>query len=329
MSQKPNAYRIGLFILAAVAIVILALFVFGIRKSFESKHRLVTYIPGDVEGLAIGSPVKLKGVAVGQVTDLSFSWNRYPGTKRACVIVDFEVKDSASPVPNFREKDFEPMIRENVEIGLRAIVKGQGITGSSILELEILDPAKNPPFPYDWPAPRHPYVPAAPTELGRIMGSLNRTLAKLEKFDTERIGAQIETTLAAAETALKKVAEIDTAGISGGANQALASANGAILEVQGLAKDARGKVNELPAQQIGEDARRVLAGLDETNLRIQSAVDRLSGVDVEELNSTLAELRLAARGLADAISTIRKQPSQILLGSAPAPATSLERGEKK
>ncbi len=329
MSQNPKARRVGLFLLSAVAILAAALFVFGIRKSFERKHTLVTYVPGDVEGLAIGSPVKLKGVAVGQVTDLSFSWNRYPGTKKACVIVDFEVKDSASPVPNFREKDFEPMIKENVKLGLRAIVKSQGITGGSFVELEILDPKKYPPYPFDWPAPRHPYVPAAPTQIWMLLNSAQRTFSNLEKIEFERIGRQVESTLAAAEAAIKTIGKLDVAGLSSGANRTLESANGAILEVEGLARDARTKVNEIPAGAIGEDAVRLLAGLEETNRKIQVAVDRLSGVDVGELNDTLGELRLAARGLADAISTIRKQPSQLLLGSAPPPATVLEREEKK
>jgi len=329
MRQKSNAYRVGVFILAAVALLVAALFVFGIRKSFERKHPLVTYVAGDVEGLAVGSPVKLRGVDVGQVTRLSFAWNRYPKTKNGCVIVDFEVKDNVSPVPNGTEAEFGPMIERAVKGGLRAIVKAQGITGTSFLELEFLDPAKNPPFAYDWAAPLYPYVPSAPSEFGRILGAVNRTLSKFEKVDTERIAAQVEATLAAAEAALKKISQFDVAGVSSGANRTLESANGAVLEVQGLARDARAKVQALPTEEIGEDARRLLAGLEATNRRIQIAVDRLSGVDVAELNETLGELRLAARGLGDAVSTIRKQPSQLILGSAPPPASVLEREEKK
>ena len=120
MSQQPNAHRIGLFILTAAAIVVVALFVFGIRKSFERRHPLVTYVPGDVEGLAVGSPVMLRGVNVGQVTALNFAWNRYPGTKLGCVIVDFETKDTVSPVPNMSDKDFG----WTVEMQVRAVRQG-------------------------------------------------------------------------------------------------------------------------------------------------------------------------------------------------------------
>jgi ABC-type transporter Mla subunit MlaD len=329
MSQKPNHFRIGLFVLGGVALLLVALFVFGIRSSFEKRHRLVTYVPGDVEGLAVGSPVKLKGVAVGQVTGLYFAWNRYPGTKTPCVIVEFEMKDAVSPVPIPKNGDVDAIVRQNVENGLRVIVKSQGITGTSFLELELLDPAKNPPFAYDWPAPRYPYVPSAPTEVGQLLASVKRTLSNLEKLDTARIGAQIESTLAAAEAAAKRIAEFDAGGVSASATRTIRSADAAVAEIQGLAKDARAKVQQIPVEGIGQDLRALLAGLDATNAKIQAAVDRLAGVDVAELNDTLSDLRLAARGLADTLETIKKQPSQLILGSAPPPAGPVAKEERK
>jgi paraquat-inducible protein B len=327
MSQKPNTFRIGLFVLGGVALVVVALFAFGIRNAFEKKHALVTYVPGDVDGLAVGSAVRLKGVNVGQVTNVDFSWNRYPGSKTQCVIVEFEVKDSLSPVP--KGKDFAQTIKDTVAIGLRAIVKTQIISGISTLELEVYDPARSPLFPYDWPAPREPYVPAAPSEFGRIVGTTYRVLAKLDRLDLEKVGTRLESTLAAAETAMKQISQLDAGGISSGANRTLTNANAAVLEVQELAREARAKVQGLPTEEIGQDLRRVIAGLEATNVKIQVAVDRLSGVDVRELNDTLADLRLAARGLADAIATIRKQPSQLLLGGSPPPASAVGKEERK
>ena len=329
MSQKPNHFRTGLFVLGAIALFLAGLFVFGIRSRFEKRHTLVTYVPGDVEGLAVGSLVKLKGVTVGQVTGLYFSWNRYPGTRTPCIIVEFEMKESVSPVPIPPNGNIDSVVKESVAAGLRAIVKAQGITGSSFVELELLDPAKNPPFAYDWPTPRYPYVPSAPTEVGQLLASAKRTLANLETLDFGQIGRKVEATLAAAEAAGKRIAELDTPGISKGANRTLESTNAAVLEVQGLAKDARMKVQEVPAEAVGEDLRRLLAGLEETNARIQKAVDRLSGVDVRELNDTLSDLRLAARNLSDTLATVKKQPSQLIIGTAPSPATAVEAESKK
>jgi paraquat-inducible protein B len=324
MSQKPHHFRIGLFVLGGVVLVLAGILAFGLRDSFEEKFRLVTYIPGDVEGLVVGSPVKLKGVNVGEVTGLNFSWNRYPGTKVACVIVEFEVSAKISPVPITRPEDFEPELKKYVGWGLRAIMKSQPITGTSFLELELLDPKANPPLAFDWPKPRYPYVPAAPSDFTRVFSRINQVVAKLEKVDTEKIGAQIVSTLVAAERTIDRIGRLDAEGISAGAKGTLADASATVLEVQGLAKDARAKVQGLRTEEVSQDVRKVLAGLEETNVKIQVAVDRLSVVDVRELNDTLADLRLAARGLAEALATIRKQPSQLLLGGAPPPASALE-----
>lgn len=323
MSQKPHHFRIGLFVLGGVVLVLAGILAFGLRHSFETKHRLVTYIPGDVEGLVVGSPIKLKGVNVGEVVGLYFSWNRFPGTKVPCVIVEFDVNTAISPIPIETEADFEPELKKYVEGGLRAIMKSQPITGASFLELEILDPKTNPPLAYDWEKPRYPYVPSSPSELTRVFAGLNRVVAKIESIDTERISNQLLKTLAAAETTIERIGRLDVEGISGGAKGTLADASTTVLEVQGLAMDARAKVKGLQTDEMSQDVRKVLAGLDATNAKIQVAVDRLSVVDVRELNDTLADLRLAARGLADALAVIRKQPSQLILGGAPAPASSV------
>lgn len=324
MSQKPHHFRIGLFVLGGVLLILAGILAFGLRHTFEKKHRILTYIPGDVEGLVVGSPVKLKGVNVGQVTGLYFSWNRYPGTKVACVIVEFEVGTDISPVPIEKAEDFEPELKKYVGWGLRVMMKSQPITGTSFLELELLDPKANPPLAFDWPKPRYPYVPSAPSGISRVFEGLNRVVAKLEKLDTEKIGRQIESTLAAAEKTIERIGRLDVEGISTGTKGTLADASATVLEVQGLAKDARTKVQGLQTDEVSQDVRKVLAGLDATNTKLQVAIDRLSVVDVRELNDTLADLRLAARGLAEALATIKKQPSQLILGGAPPPASALE-----
>lgn len=329
MSQKPHHFRIGLFVLGGALLVVAGLLAFGLRHSFDRTHRLVTYVPGDVEGLVIGSPVKLKGVNVGEVAGLYFSWNRYPGTKTACVIVEFDVLDRVSPVPNVTEEGFAPMVQDTVRIGLRAIVKSQPITGTAFLELEILDPKANPPLAYDWPAPRYPYVPSAPSDVTRVFAGLNRVVGKLEKLDTQKIGLKVESTLAAAEKTLERLGRFDAEGVSGEAKGTLKEAGTTVAEIRDLARDARTKVQGLETAEIGQDLRRLIAGIEETNSKVQFAVDRLAGVDVRELNDTLGELRVAVRGLAEALATVRKQPSQLLLGNAPAPAASVGKEERK
>ena len=77
MSEKASQFRIGIFVILGVAIVLAGLFLFGIRSAFQPTYMFETYTTGDVEGLSVGSVVKLRGVAVGKVTEIGFSWNMY------------------------------------------------------------------------------------------------------------------------------------------------------------------------------------------------------------------------------------------------------------
>ena len=87
MSEKANQLRIGIFVVLGVAILLAALFLFGIRSAFQPTYTLETYVPTDVEGLSVGSVVKLRGVAVGKVTEIGFSWNMYEVVQPAVVVV--------------------------------------------------------------------------------------------------------------------------------------------------------------------------------------------------------------------------------------------------
>ena len=80
MSTTTNHFKLGLFTLCGLAILIAAVLAFGARSYFEPTSLFETYIPGDVTGLAVGSAVELRGVDVGKVKRISFSWSEYQET---------------------------------------------------------------------------------------------------------------------------------------------------------------------------------------------------------------------------------------------------------
>src|SRR4029077_18482669 len=97
---------------AGVGILAVALFLFGIRGTFEPKYRFETYVTGDVAGLSKGSAVKLRGVTVGKVKEIGFSWSLYGDAPPRCVVVRFEVEEKVSPFPP--SSDLEAEIRRVV-----------------------------------------------------------------------------------------------------------------------------------------------------------------------------------------------------------------------
>jgi ABC-type transporter Mla subunit MlaD len=322
MSEKASQLRIGIFVLLGVAILLGALFLFGIRTAFQPTYKVETYVPGDVQGLSVGSVVKLRGVEVGKVTQIGFSWNLYDSLQPAVVVVRFEVKQKISPVM-FR-KDFDEALATVVAQGLRAIVQLQGITGTSILALETLDPKKYPPLEVPW-KPDYPYIPSAPSQIGQIVAALEKTMAHLEKFDVEKLVNSLDKTLQSADMALQKLGDLDVKRISTEAVTTLSSAESAIHEVGALASDARATLQSMKLGVVGEDASRLIDNLD---ARLAILLDKLSAIDVRALNDTLAGTREAARSLNEALEELKRYPSGFLLGGPPPPPPGLKEQPK-
>ena len=321
MSEKANQFRIGAFVLVGVAILVAALFLFGIRGAFEHTFHCETYVVGDVEGLSKGSAVKLRGVVVGKVTEIGFSWKLYRDVDPRCVVVRFTVKESVSPVA---ADDADAELVRLVERGFRAIIQSEGITGSSIVALQTLDPKKFPPLAVPW-TPRDYYIPSAPSQFGQILASLEKTLANLSTLDLARIGESADRALNSADAAFRKIGELDTPGISRGVNGATKDASAAIREYQGLAKDARQTLQALKLEKFGADTDRLVNNLDS---QLQILITKLNAVDIPALNDTLAGTREAARNLNDALEALRAYPSGFLFGGRPAPVSGLAKDEK-
>ena len=322
MSEKANQLRIGIFVVLGVAILLAALFLFGVRTALQPTYTLETYVPDNVEGLSVGSVVKLRGVTVGKVTEIGFSWNFYKVVQPAFVVVRFRVQQKISP-EMFR-KDFDEALGTVVDRGLRAVVQVQGITGTSIIALQDLDPAKYPPLKFPW-KPDYPYVPSAPSQLGQILAALDKTLSNLEKLDVERLVESLDKTLKSASKALDRLSELDVKSISSGAVGVLDDASSAIHEIEGLATDARTTLASMRLGGVGENANRLLSDLD---ARLGVLLDRLSAIDIRALNDTLAGTREAARNLNEVIEDLKRYPSGFLFGGAPPPAPGLQEEKK-
>jgi paraquat-inducible protein B len=318
MRERSRQFKIGLFVLAAAAVFVGALFAFGVERRLQRKVRLETYVAGNVDGLGVGSRVTLKGVSVGEVTKISFSWIEYPGGDPPCVVVYFDVAEAVVPSPSAGLS-----IAEGVRRGLRAIVTTQGITGSAFLALEVVDPARNPPLKYSWNA-RNEVIPSAESQLSRIIASAEKAVSNLERLDVAQVGARLDRTLQTADELLGKVSRIDFEQIGTEVQQATATARAAAREFQKVARDARGTLSRMQLDAIAGDARRLLGGLEESNARVQRLVDRLGDVDVRELNGVLASTRDAARRLNDTVEQLNRYPSGFFFGKEPDPVRSLD-----
>jgi ABC-type transporter Mla subunit MlaD len=306
MSERARQLKIGAFVLVGVAVAVAGVLSLGVRSKLERTATLETYVTGNVGGLVVGSPVKLKGVRVGEVTAMGFSWREYPGGEPSCVVVHFKVKEDLRPA------DLDAAVKR----GLRAIIEAEGITGVSHLSLDEVDPEKNPPVHHSW-MPRSPVIPSAPSAFTQMLSSAATTLGQLQQLDVERLVSATERILQTADRALERLAELDVKGVSHRLNRTLDSTSAAALEFRALASDSRRSVDALHLDALGQHADHLLASAEETNAKLERLLDRLSAVDVRGVNETLASARRAADHLDESVEEMRRYPPGFLFGEAP------------
>jgi phospholipid/cholesterol/gamma-HCH transport system substrate-binding protein len=81
--------RVGLFVLAGIILVVVAIFYVTGTGALGPKYRLITFLP-EVDGLAVGAPVSINGVEVGNVDSISIApsrGNQPPTPERSVEIV--------------------------------------------------------------------------------------------------------------------------------------------------------------------------------------------------------------------------------------------------
>jgi phospholipid/cholesterol/gamma-HCH transport system substrate-binding protein/paraquat-inducible protein B len=263
MSTATNHFKLGLFTLCGLAILIAGILAFGARSYFEPTSLFETYVAGDVTGLAVGSAVELRGVNVGKVTRISFSWSEYQETTPSYVVVEFEMRDDVTPLPPSEARS--QLLESAVKRGLRARLKSQGVTGTSFLSLEYLNPDENPPSQVPW-TPKHTYIPAAPGQLGELLVSIEKTLRNAEQLNFSNINQLVQGDLKSAGQVLDKVNQVDFGSLGTNANSLVTESRATISQLQ----PALANIDFNALNQTLANAQRTVHDLDDVLTELKS-----------------------------------------------------------
>lgn len=118
--------RVGIFVLAGLFIVMVAIFYVTGAGFLGPKYRLITHLP-EVEGLKSGAPVDLDGIQIGNVQSVSFTPNPKDRMQSVMLVlrVDKRYQDQ------IRTDSVASLITQGL-LGDRYVTISRGLTGSVI-----------------------------------------------------------------------------------------------------------------------------------------------------------------------------------------------------
>jgi len=330
-------------------VLVLLLLILGSGRWFQSKVAIETYLNESAQGLEVGSKVKYRGVVVGEVTKIGFTYTKYQLDKPMAERLRY-VMIEALLLPRLiggrasGDITRPETARMEIDKGLRVRLAPQGITGTNYLEIDYVDPKTNPELPISW-EPDNLYIPSAQSTVTQFIGTASDILARFQRLDLEGTLTNLNRLLI---TTNNRIEAIDSAKLSQSASRVL------------------DKLDKLPMEQIGKDAAALLADLRVTNQRLSAMLDdpaikrlpadadaaavalkkvlddpnfakslshlqstlarldRLTGGGETDLKRTLDNLRQITDNLRDLTENAKHYPSQLILGAPPLPAKGLQ-----
>jgi ABC-type transporter Mla subunit MlaD len=323
VSARPNSFKIGLFVLVGIGLLIAGLFAFGARSYFQKRRIFETYVPGVVHGLSVGSPVTLRGVAIGKVTYVGFIWNEYPEIRDRYVLIRWEVPEKTSLLPF--TTNMQAVLDVEIAHGLRARVQSQGINPASDLALDYLELEQNPLLKFPW-TPKHFYIPSAPGQFTEILAAIEKITRSLEKVDFPAVFVRVDKVLDSADQLVTNVDQVDFRKLGTNANILVAELRETNERLQATLAEAQGAIKGTDLPAIGRNTQALEASLSDAAGELRRVLTRL---DAGNLDETLANAREAAEQLNGLLSELKQQPSRIIFSKPAPPSQSVETPSRK
>ncbi len=196
MDNKQKEYfRLGVFTLIGIFFLIGVLIFFSKDSFFQKTVIVETYMDEPINGLEVGSALRLLGVQIGSVSEIGFLQAIYPDKRisdRNYVVIRCKVNLSTLAGNNIPVKTVKSELLESVKNGLRIRVESVGLTGQSILSANFIQNSKNSFVP-TWEIEEDiVYIPSAPTILGQVESAVARVSDVITSINTETIDAMLK-----------------------------------------------------------------------------------------------------------------------------------------
>ena len=323
MRRQHSSAVIGVFVIVAAALLVVAVVVFGSGRLFHKTYPFVVYFRGSVSGLASGAPVKFKGVEIGTVRRAYITLSTLPADSpdvRIPVVIQLDPRKIGNPgaTGNFTD---QARITQFIDAGLRA----QLGTTSFVTNLRYVNLDVFPGSPKDLvsdPAVPYPEIPSLPTSLENAEKNATELLARLSKLDLEATFGSAQRTLQGLER-LANAPELEQTlrSIQRGAasfEETSRNLNAAVVSFRKLGEAVGPDVTAIGAnvRRASESAARVADASTALLGTVRDVVEP-AGPAVFRFEQSLTEIAATARSLRHLIEKIDRDPAVLLRGGNP------------
>lgn len=309
MAVGTNRWKLGLFVVLGFGAGIVALVIFGARSWNDKTVTYVSYFDESVQGLELGSPVKFRGMNIGQVGDIDVAPDRRHIRVDSEILVEHAERlglDGGKP-------------SSGAAFNLRVQLAQSGITGVKFILLDYFAPVPAPTLGFATPENT---IATTPSTMKSLEDSILRA--------TDRFPEIASALLVTVEKVNGMLENMEKQGLVMRAGSALGEVGAAMVELktQLRALDAPGlgaqtRENLVELKRTLESANRLLARLESENGVLNSTeraansmneVARGARAVGPEMELTLREVRGAAKSLRRFLDTLERDPDMLLKG---------------
>lgn len=153
------------------------------------------YFDDGVSGLSIGAPVEYKGLRLGTVTEIAVESNKSKTDILTYAMIDIEPErlptddQLAGLTKQQRIEEVYRYFKNMMKNGLKAQLKGNILTGQSLVNLDFFQETKNRSVKY---VEGVFVLPTAPESLSGILQQVNSIMAKIEAMPLDKIGRNLD-----------------------------------------------------------------------------------------------------------------------------------------
>jgi len=325
---EANKYKLGIFVLTGIGLLIVVLFMLGLSEALKPKINFITYFDESVQGLDIGSPVKFRGVTIGKVTRIAIR------PEDNFIRVDMQAMPSSiQPSERGTEPvDFFKNLQLQVMKGLRCRLELKGITGMKYVEMDYLEPKKIKVTRYDpfmcpvtfniggskmkrlplIPPEKTLYIPSTPSLMSGLRTSLTVALARIASIDFKQMSAEISLTLKEAQKLLSNPK----------INTMIAKIDGLAENIQNVTQNINKTLTKKRIEKITREFHETLESVNSLSKTAETQIKEAKMADTTEavrnlkrdLNATLIKLDTTLDAITELANSIEKDPSSIIRG---------------